>query len=191
MTLMKPSKRDYTPWFLALVALALALIAWFQDGPDLALEGILSGASVLLSVFPLLIAAFLTAGLIQALVTKDVVSRWLGSGSGWQGIALACLGGALIPGGPYVYYPIAAALLQTGAGLGVLVAFVTAKNLWSISRIPVEVALLGTQITIIRFVVTLFVPPLLGFAAEALFGKTIDKIRGSTQKTPESQRNKS
>ena len=59
-----------------------------------------------------------------------------GSRLGWKGIGLACLAGAMIPGGPYVYYPIAAVMLHNGAGLGVLVAFVVAKNLWSVSRLP-------------------------------------------------------
>jgi uncharacterized membrane protein YraQ (UPF0718 family) len=87
------------------------------------------------------------------------------------------LGGALIPGGPYVYYPIAAALLHTGAGLGVLVAFITAKNLWAISRIPLEFALLGPQLTLIRFAVTLIIPPLLGVLAEMLLGPQVERIR--------------
>ncbi len=182
---MKPKKRDYTPLFLAFVAIALAILAWRQGGIELTTSGIRSGGKLLLQVFPLLIAAFLTAGLIQALVTEETVTRWLGSESGWRGIALACIGGALIPGGPYVYYPIAAALLNTGAGLGVLIAFVTAKNLWSISRIPVEVALLGPRITIVRFIATLAIPPLLGFAAEALFGQKIEGIRKAINKTSE------
>ncbi len=176
---MKASKRDNTPIVLAIVALALALLAWRKDGPGLAFDGLRSGGALLVRVFPLLIAAFLTAGLIQALVTRETVTRWLGSESGWRGIALACLGGALIPGGPYVYYPIAAALFQTGAGLGVLVAFISAKNLWSFSRIPVEVALLGPQLTFIRFIVTLVIPPLLGFVAEYLFGSRIENIRNA------------
>jgi uncharacterized protein len=174
---MKILKRNSTNIFLALVAAALAFVAWRQGGSQLALDGLLSGAAFLLRVIPLLIAAFLTAGLIQALVTEDAVSRWLGSESGWRGLALACIGGALIPGGPYVYYPIAAALLHTGAGLGVMVAFVTAKNLWSISRIPVEIALLGPELTFTRYLVTFALPPLLGFAAEFLFGKYIHSIR--------------
>jgi uncharacterized membrane protein YraQ (UPF0718 family) len=129
----------------------------------------------------MLVAAFLTAGLIQALVSRETVSHWLGAESGWRGLALACLGGALIPGGPYVYYPIAGALLQSGAGLGVLVAFVTAKNLWSISRLPMEFALLGPRITVTRFLVTLAIPPLLGLAAQALFGGYIARVREAVQ----------
>lgn len=169
--------RDRTPIFLAFVALALAGLAWWREGPELALAGLVQGGKTLLTVTPLLIAAFLIAGLIQTLVTHDVVRRWLGAGAGWHGIALACLGGALIPGGPYVYYPIAAALLRAGAGLGVLVAFVTAKNLWSVTRLPMEFALLGPRLTIIRFVATLILPLLLGLLAETFFGQQAERIR--------------
>ncbi|RME47646.1 MAG: hypothetical protein D6791_05345 [Chloroflexi bacterium] len=169
--------RDRTTLTLTAVALGLAGLAWRQGGPALALAGLRAGAETLLSVTPLLVAAFLIAGLTQALVTRDVVSRWLGAGTGWRGIALACIGGALIPGGPYVYYPIAAALLHAGASLGVLVAFVTAKNLWSVTRLPLEFALLGPHLTVTRIAVTLFIPPVMGLLAEALFGRQVERIR--------------
>jgi uncharacterized membrane protein YraQ (UPF0718 family) len=168
---------DRTTLALVVILLVLAALAWWQGGPELALEGLVLGGRTLLSAVPLLLAAFLIAGLVQALVTREMVSRWLGSQSGWRGIALACVGGALIPGGPYVYFPIAAALLKTGAGLGVLVAFVAAKNLWSVTRIPVELALLGPRLTIVRQVVTFILPPLLGFLAEALFGRQAERMR--------------
>jgi uncharacterized membrane protein YraQ (UPF0718 family) len=169
--------RDRTTQALILVALALAALAWWSGGPALALDGLIQGGQTLLRAAPLLLAAFLVAGLVQVLVTREMVTRWLGATSGWRGIALACLGGALIPGGPYVYFPIAGALLQAGAGLGVLVAFVAAKNLWSVSRLPVEFALLGPRLTLVRMAVTLVVPPLLGFLAELLFGRYVERVR--------------
>ena len=170
-------KPDHTTLFLTGVALGLAALAWAQGGAERAFEGLVSGGQNLLSVTPLLLAAFLLAGLVQVLVSREVIERWLGSRSGWRGILLACLAGALIPGGPYVYYPLAGALLHSGAGLGALVAFVTAKNLWSVTRLPFEFALLGTQLTLLRYGLTFVVPPLLGMLAQALFGSTIDRIR--------------
>jgi uncharacterized membrane protein YraQ (UPF0718 family) len=169
--------RERTPIVLAVIALVLAGVAWWQGGPELAWAGLVQGGQTLLGVVPLLLAAFVIAGLIQTLVTQEVVARWLGAQSGWRGLALACLGGALMPGGPYVYYPIAAALLRSGAGLGALVAFVTAKNLWPVTRLPVEIALLGPRLTFIRFGVTLILPPLLGVVAESLFGRFLERIR--------------
>jgi uncharacterized membrane protein YraQ (UPF0718 family) len=173
--------KDRTTLFLIGVALALTAVSWQLGGTSLALEGVVSGGRVLLSVIPLLLAAFLIAGLIRVLVTQEMVTHWLGTESGWRGIGLACLGGALIPGGPYAYYPIAAVLLKSGASLGVLVSFVSAKNLWSLSRLPLEFALLGPQLTAFRFGLTLIVPPLLGFLAEWLFGSLVEQIRAGVK----------
>lgn len=169
--------RDRTPLYLLAVAIFLAGLTLMLKGSEAILAGLSTGLNIFISVVPLLIAAFLVAGLVQVLATKELVTKWLGTATGWKGIALACVGGALMPGGPYVYYPIAAVLLQTGAGLGPLVAFVSAKNLWSISRLPLEMALLGSQLTFTRFAVTLVIPPLLGFVAERLFGRRLEAIR--------------
>jgi uncharacterized membrane protein YraQ (UPF0718 family) len=171
------AKVDWTIVGLLVVLLVLVGLSWWQGGIELALDGLLLGGQTLLRATPLLLAAFLIAGLVQAIVTREMVARWLGSESGWRGLVLACLGGALIPGGPYVYFPIAAALLKTGAGLGVLVAFVTAKNLWAVTRLPVELALLGPHLTLARVAVTFVLPPLLGVLAEWLFGRHVDRIR--------------
>lgn len=175
------TKRNTTPLILMLVALILVGIAWQQGGIPLIFQGLERGGKLLLRVLLLLIAAFLTAGMIQVLVSKELVTRRLGAGSGWRGLSLASLGGALIPGGPYVYYPIAGALMNTGAGIGVLVSFVTAKNLWSISRLPMEFALLGSELTLIRYGITFIVPLLLGYLAEKFFGQYIEQIREGIQ----------
>ncbi len=169
--------RDWTNNILLAVAVLLTGLAWHRGGWALVLKGLLVGGKVLWGILPLLLFAFLVAGLVQALVREETVRRWLGAESGWRGIALACVAGALMPGGPYAYYPVAAVLLKSGAGLGVLVAFVTAKNLWSVTRLPLEFALLGPQLTLVRIVITLLVPPLMGILAQILFGSTVERIR--------------
>ncbi len=173
------SRKRFDPTYpvLVLVVLFLVAIAWRQGGWQLVLEGFRLGGMTLWSVIPLLIAAFLIAGLVQVLVSEQVIRRWLGRSAGWRGILLACLGGALIPGGPYVYYPIAAVLLHNGASLGVMVAFVTAKNLWTVSRLPLEIALLGSELTLVRYAVTFLIPPLLGLLVERFFGSLVETIR--------------
>jgi uncharacterized membrane protein YraQ (UPF0718 family) len=175
MTLLR--KINWTNLILLIIAIILGAVAWSKGGSSLALAGILGGASTLISVIPLLIAAFLIAGFTQVLIPPAAIEKWIGAGSGWRGIFIACLAGALIPGGPYVYYPIAGGLLKAGAGIGVLVAFISAKNLWSITRLPFEIALLGVELTLIRYALTFIVPPLLGAIAEFLFGRFAQRIR--------------
>jgi uncharacterized membrane protein YraQ (UPF0718 family) len=175
---MQVSLRKYRiHLILGLVILFLGTVAYQQAGWDLVWGGFRSGIGILIKELPLLAGAFLTAGFLQTLIKKDFITRWLGRESGIKGIVLACLGGGLIPGGPYAYYPIAGALLKSGAGLGVLVAFVSAKNLWSISRIPLEIAILGPTLTIRRYLITFLIPPLLGIAVEGIFGERIHNIR--------------
>ncbi len=169
--------RDYTILILSGVVFLLAGAAWQSGGWELVLAGVVGGVATLLLVAPLLLCAFLIAGLIQVLLTQEKVAYWLGEGSGWRGIFLACISGALIPGGPYVYYPIAAALLRAGASLGVLVAFVSAKNVWPVVRLPLEFALLGPRLTVARLLTTFLIPPLLGFLAQVLAGRQVEAIR--------------
>jgi len=174
--------RDKTPLVLLVVIIGLAILTATQQGLSGILDGLMGGGRVLWQTLPLLFAAFMVAGLTQVLVTEEFVTRWLGSQTGWKGIALACLAGALIPGGPYVYYPVAAVLLNNGAGLGVLVAFVAAKNLWSVSRLPYEIALIGLDFTLARFAITLVFPPLIGFLTEMLFGRYLPQVREGAPK---------
>ncbi len=166
---------------LGIIILLLGTAAFLQAGWSQVWNGFKSGLTILIKEIPLLAAAFLTAGFLQALIKKEFITRWLGRESGLKGILLACLGGGLIPGGPYAYYPIAGALLKSGAGLGVLIAFVSAKNLWSISRLPLELAILGTTVTIRRYLITFLIPPLLGIAVERIFGGLIGKIRDGVE----------
>jgi uncharacterized membrane protein YraQ (UPF0718 family) len=174
---MKRRRPDWTTIFIAGVTLFMAVLAYRQGGFKLVLRGLQSGGQTIVDVAILLLAAFLVAGLTQVLVSRENIECWLGTGSGMRGILLACLAGALIPGGPYVYYPIAGGLLQSGASLGVLMAFVTAKNLWSVSRLPYEFALLGPNLTLTRYALTFLLPPIIGFLAEALFGHWLERIR--------------
>ncbi len=178
---MKRLTIDWANLFLLLVAIILAALAWSKGGSSLTLAALLNGLQTLTSVIPLLIAAFLIAGFTQVLIPAEVIEKWLGAGSGWRGLFIASLAGGLIPGGPYVYYPIAGGLLKAGAGIGVLVSFISAKNLWSVSRLPFEFALLGPRLTLIRYALTFLVPPLLGALSELIFGRYVQRIRDAVQ----------
>jgi uncharacterized protein len=154
---------------LGVVAIALGALAYLQGGWGHVLAGLAGTGRLLLETSVLIVAAFVLAGLIQVMISRELVSRWLGAESGWRGLLIGGLAGALIPGGPYAYYPIAVAFLRSGATIGTIVTFVVAKNLWTVSRLPLEVGLLGVHVAWVRYVVTLAFPPLAGLLAQVLF----------------------
>lgn len=162
---------------MSVITILLAVFGIVQQGPTVIIDGIMAGGKMLIGVIPLIAAAFILAGMIQVLISKELINKWLGKDSGIKGIFLGAIAGALIPGGPYAFYPIAASFLLSGAEIGTVLAFVVAKNLWTLTRLPLEFALIGTKITIVRYIVTFVFPILVGFTANLFFRSYGEKIR--------------
>jgi uncharacterized membrane protein YraQ (UPF0718 family) len=152
------------------IAIVLLLVAYLQ-GDNLHLSGLKKGGHMLVQVLPLLIAAFVIAGMVQVLVPKELIAKWLGPESGFKGILLGSLAGGLTPGGPVVNFPIVASIYKSGAGIGTVVAYVTAWSLISVVRFPLEVSLISPKFAFIRLACTFFFPPIAGLIAHAIFSK--------------------
>jgi len=59
--------------------------------------------------------------------------------------------------------------LRVGAGMGTMVALLTAWSLWAITRLPMEVGIMGWKFTLIRLACTFFFPPIAGLIANRFF----------------------
>ena len=150
------------------LAFILLLIGYYK-GQSQHISGAKLALSMIIEILPLLIFAFIVAGMVQVLLPRELISRWIGAESGMRGILIGTLAGAFAPGGPYVSLPIVAGFLRAGAGTGTMVAFLTGWSLWALSRLPMEVAILGWRFTLIRLASTFFFPPIAGLLAHILF----------------------
>jgi len=153
---------------MAALAVILLLISYLKGGGQ-HITSLKISFRLLMSMLPLLIFALVVAGCIQSLLTKEFVAKWVGAESGLRGILLGTVAGGIAPGGPYVSLPVALGLLNSGAGIGTMVAFITGWSLWAISRIPLEVGVLGWRIVGIRLACTFFFPPIAGLLAQRFF----------------------
>ncbi len=150
------------------IAITMLIIGYYK-GEGQHIVGLKSALSLTLEILPLLIFAFIMAGMIQVLIPQASIAKWVGAESGFRGIMIGTIAGGLAPGGPYVSLPIVAGLMRSGAGVGTMVAFLTGWSLWSINRIPMDVGILGWRFTIIRLACTFFFPPIAGLIAQILF----------------------
>jgi uncharacterized membrane protein YraQ (UPF0718 family) len=149
------------------LAVILFLIGYYKGGGQ-HIIGMKSGLRMTVQILPLLIFAFIVAGMVQVLVPQQLLSKWVGTESGMRGIFIGTVAGALAPGGPYVSLPVAAGLLQAGASVGTMVAFLTGWSLWAVSRLPMEVGIMGWKFTLIRIASTFFFPPIAGWIAQMI-----------------------
>ncbi|NIM90731.1 MAG: permease [Candidatus Aminicenantes bacterium] len=153
---------------MAVLAVTLLLIG-YSKSQALPLKGLKSALNMIVQILPLLIFAFIVAGMIQALLPKELLSRWIGEESGLRGILIGTVAGGLTPGGPYVSLPVVAGLLKAGAGVGIMVAYLTAWSLWAVGRLPMEIGILGWKFTLVRLASSFIFPPLAGLIAHYLF----------------------
>lgn len=153
---------------MGLLAIILVFIGYYRGAGE-HIIGLKSAMEMTVQILPLVILAFIVAGMVQILIPQELLSKWIGRESGIRGILIGTVAGGLAPGGPYVSLPIAAGLLRSGASMGTMVAFLTGWSLWAVSRLPLEVGIMGWKFTLIRIASTFFFPPIAGLIANRLF----------------------
>jgi len=158
---------DITLLVLLIVLLILLVVAFLQQR-NLPLAGLKAAAITLWRNLPILLLGFVIAGLVQVLIPQEVIDRWLGAHSGVKGILIGCVAGGIVPGSPYAIFPLIATLYKSGASLGAVVGFLSAWSLWSVSRLPLEIALIDPKPALIRYAITFIIPPVAGFLAQMI-----------------------
>jgi len=155
---------DTTTLILGIIAAGL-LVAAFFIRRGLPQEGLLLAGKTLWRNALMLLFGFIIAGLVQVMVPQEWITRFLGSESGMKGLLTGCVIGGLMPGAPYAVFPLLGGLYKAGAAVGPIVSFSTAWSLWSVTRLPIEMALVDPKVALIRFASTFLVPPLAGMLA--------------------------
>ena len=153
---------------MGVLAIALLYIGYQRGGGEHVI-GLKSAGNLLLQILPLLIFAFIVAGMMQTLIPRELISKWIGAESGFRGILIGSVLGGLMPGGPVTSLPVAAGLLRVGASVGTMVAFLTGWSLLAFSRLPMEIGIMGWKFTLIRLACVFFFPPIAGFIADRFF----------------------
>jgi uncharacterized membrane protein YraQ (UPF0718 family) len=102
--------------------------------------------------------------MIGMVLPKDLMSQWLGDDSGLRGLVLATIAGTVTPGGPFIQFPIVASLFKAGAGVGPLMAYLSAWSLLGVNRFLVwEAPLLGWKLSLVRVAASVIFPIVIGY----------------------------
>lgn len=132
-----------TTIILSLVALILIVLNYRKTGNHLV--GLKMGMKMLLQTLPLILGAFILAGMIEVLIPGEFVRNWLSKEAGLKGIVLGTFGGMILAMGPYAAFPIVASIYTSGAGLGTLVSILTGWCLLGLNKAPFETAFYGLK----------------------------------------------
>lgn len=149
---------------LALVALGLCL----RRGPGTARRAVVESGQSLLRILPVFAVALPMAALLAELIPADAAVGWIGPDSGIGGILLASFAGGLLPGGPFVTFPLVLAFAKAGAGVPQMAALVTGWSVFALHRIiSWEAPLLGWRFVALRLLAAFPLPVAAGLLADA------------------------
>lgn len=155
---------------MAAAAITLTVVYW--KSPEAAGKGLHATGALILEITPRMIAAFLVAGLIQAVVPQETIVSWMGHGSGLRGILIGMSLGTVTPGGPMTHFPVIASLFKVGVGVGPLVAYLTAWSLFGVHRIIMwEIPFLGAKVVAVRVAVSFFFPLFAGWLCQNIWDR--------------------
>lgn len=119
----------------------------------------LAGAGEMLAIIP---PIFVLLGLLDEWVPREVLSRYVGDGSGVRGVVIAFVLGSAAAGPLYGAFPVALVLMSKGASFFNVLVLVGA---WSTTKIPMllfEFQALGAPFALTRLVLN--IPAILAIA---------------------------
>lgn len=124
-----------------------------------ALEGIL----------PQLLGIILLVGIMLSFFNADTISGIIGSRSGWWGVVLSAVVGAITLLPAFIAFPVADLLLKNGAGYMQIGAFASSLMMVGVVTIPLEIKYFGKKATFSRNILAF----LFSFLVALIIGKVV------------------
>ncbi len=154
---------------LYVLASVLLILSFFKD-PGKTKKALKKAWKAFDNILPQLMGILVIVGLMLAAVDPETISRLIGGESGLPGMLLAAVVGGitLIPG--FVAFPLAATLLNNGAGFMQIAVFISTLMMVGVVTLPVEIQYFGKRAAVLRntlafsfsFVVALVIGVILG-----------------------------
>ncbi len=163
-------RMDITLVVLITLLVVAVVAAFWKGGWQLTGLGLVQAGRLIETVWLRLLIGLTLGGLIQVLIPRAVIARWLGPTSGIKGIIIGSYTGIILGGPPYVCLPVVASLYVAGAGAGPIIALLTGNSLLGIQNlIAWQIPFLGVGIPLSKYIVCLFVTPIVGFVGSLVF----------------------
>lgn len=153
-------------------ATAALLLLSYVKNREKTLKALLKAWKAFENILPQFLVVILLVSLLLSLLDHQMILRIIGSESGWLGVLLAAIVGAvtLIPG--FVAFPTAALLVNGGAGYMQIGAFISTLMMVGIVTLPVEMQYFGKKLALYRnalaFVFSFLVAFVIGQVMEAV-----------------------
>ncbi|RLF45145.1 MAG: permease [Thermoplasmata archaeon] len=156
---------NVTAVIINIIAVAGLLIAFAKD-KDKAIKSLKMAGKSFIRMLPMVFVIIIIIGLLLGFVPPDQISRFVGERSGITGILLVGVVGAILHIPALLSFPLAASLLEEGASVSAVAAFITTLTMIGTITLPLEIKELGKKMAILRngisFVIAIIIALIMG-----------------------------
>ncbi|MCT4543394.1 MAG: permease [Vallitalea sp.] len=154
-----------------IIAIGLLIVSYYKDKKKTK-KAMKKAWKSFNNILPQFLGVILFVGILLAVFDTEFISKIIGAKSGWIGVVVSAIVGAvtLIPG--FVAFPTAAMLLQRGAGYMQIGAFISTLMMVGVITAPVEIKYFGKKLTIIRNILAF----VFSFIVAYIIGKVVTNL---------------
>ena len=156
---------NITVIIINIIAIAGLLIAFIKDRKK-AIQSLKMAGKAFIKIIPMVLIIILFIGLLLGFVPPSQISRFIGEQSGIGGVLLIGVVGALMHIPALISFPLAASLLESGASITAVAAFITTLTMVGIITLPLEIEELGKKMALLRngisFVIAIIIALIMG-----------------------------
>ncbi|HEY0088419.1 MAG TPA: permease [Candidatus Lokiarchaeia archaeon] len=99
---------------------------------------------------PIIIIIIIFIGFLLGFLPPDIISKVVGEQAGFLGILVTAVLGSVLFVPALISFPLAASLLNGGASIMSVAAFITTLTMVGVVTLPLEIKEMGKKITILR-----------------------------------------
>ncbi len=156
---------NVTTVIINIIAVIGLLIAFAKDG-EKAIKSLKIAGKSFIRMLPMVFIIITIIGLLLGFVPPNQISRFVGEQSGMTGILLVGVVGAVLHIPALLSFPLAASLLEEGASVSAVAAFITTLTMIGTITLPLEIKELGKKMAILRngisFVIAIIIALIMG-----------------------------
>ena len=114
------------------------------------LESLKIGLSSMFKILPTVFSIILLIGLLLTFIPKELITKIIGDKSGVSGTFAAALLGTVLHIPAIVAFPLGASLIEGGASISSVAAFITTLTMMGFVTLPLEIKEMGKKFALLR-----------------------------------------
>jgi len=153
---------NITAIIINVIVLVGLLLAFIKDRKK-AIKSLKMAGKSFIKMLPMVFIIIIAIGLLLGFVPPGQISRFVGDQSGAGGVLLVGIVGAIMHIPALLSFPLAASILESGASVTAVAAFITTLTMIGMITLPLEIKILGTKMALLRNGISFVIAILIAF----------------------------